>query len=44
MPSMDHEAPLEFFRNQPQLAPALLHAVFGIKVPDHDQVSLGSET
>jgi hypothetical protein len=44
MPTIDHEAPLELFRNRPQLAPELLQAVFGIKVPDHDQVSLGSET
>ncbi|MGI8329285.1 hypothetical protein ACRYCC_04925 [Actinomadura scrupuli] len=44
MPSTDHELPLELFRNRPELAPELLETLFGLKVPAHTQVRLGSET
>jgi hypothetical protein len=44
VPSSDHEMPLELFRNQPVLAPTLLEAVFGLKMPDYTHVCLGSET
>ncbi|HLV71710.1 MAG TPA: hypothetical protein VKY91_02915 [Vulgatibacteraceae bacterium] len=35
--------PLDLFRNQPALAPELLQAVSGIKPPEYEQISLGSE-
>ncbi|TDC63656.1 hypothetical protein E1200_21805 [Actinomadura sp. GC306] len=44
MPSTYHEVPLDLFRNQPALAPELLQAVSGIKPPEYEQISLGSET
>lgn len=44
VPTIDHELPLELIRNRPQLAPELLRTVFGIRVPDHDRVTLGSES
>jgi hypothetical protein len=44
MPSTDHEMPLELFRNQPALAPELLQAVFGLKIPTYEHATLGSET
>ncbi|TDC89142.1 hypothetical protein [Actinomadura sp. 7K507] len=44
MPSTEHEVPLELIRNRPALAPELLQAVSGIKPPEYEQISLGSET
>lgn len=44
VPSTKHEVPLDLFRNQPALAPELLQAVSGIKPPEYEQISLGSET
>ena len=44
MPSVDHEVPLELIRNRPALAPELLQAASGIKPPEYEQISLGSET
>ncbi|MBC6456728.1 hypothetical protein [Actinomadura sp. HBU206391] len=35
--------PLELFRNRPELAAELLQTVFGFKLPDFAQISLGSE-
>ncbi|WP_412516550.1 hypothetical protein K8Z49_38765 [Actinomadura madurae] len=44
MPSVDHEVPLELIRNEPALAPELLQLVSGIKPPEYEQISHGSET
>ncbi|RAY13294.1 hypothetical protein DPM19_19600 [Actinomadura craniellae] len=44
MPSLEHEMPLELFRNRPELAPELLRTVCGVAVPDSAKVSLSSET
>ncbi|WP_289008854.1 hypothetical protein [uncultured Thermomonospora sp.] len=44
MPSLEHEMPLELFRNRPTLAPELLRMVYGVKVPERAKVTLGSET
>ncbi|TDB96062.1 hypothetical protein [Actinomadura sp. 7K534] len=44
MPSAEHEVPLDLFRNQPALAPELLQAASGIKPPEYDRISLGSES
>lgn len=43
MLSAKHEVPLDLIRNQPALAPELLQAVSGIKPPEYEQISLGSE-
>src|SRR5690625_3430930 len=40
MPTSEHEMPIEFLRNRPQLAATRLERVFGISAPEHDQASL----
>ncbi len=34
MPSFEHEALLQLFRNEPSLAPHLLRSAFGVVLPD----------
>ncbi|GAA4888086.1 hypothetical protein [Streptomonospora salina] len=41
MPSTQHEMPLEFLRNRPELAARLLET-FGFDVPDHDRAELSA--
>ncbi|GAA2291364.1 hypothetical protein GCM10010402_57260 [Actinomadura luteofluorescens] len=43
MPSANHELPIALFRDQPALAPEILQAVSGIKPPEYEHISLGSE-
>ncbi|GAA4936703.1 hypothetical protein GCM10023224_16980 [Streptomonospora halophila] len=42
MPTTEHEMPLEFLRNRPELAALLLERSFGICVPDYDETHLAS--
>ncbi|KIH96725.1 hypothetical protein LP52_23450, partial [Streptomonospora alba] len=42
MPSTEHEMPLEFLRNRPELAALLLERSFGVCVPDYDETRLAS--
>ncbi|MDA0567049.1 hypothetical protein LG943_22415 [Streptomonospora sp. S1-112] len=43
MPTNEHEAPIEFVRNRPELAVRLLQDVLGVSVPEHDATELASE-
>ncbi|MDA2806366.1 hypothetical protein, partial [Nocardiopsis suaedae] len=36
MPSAEHELPLEFVRNNPEMTAVLLKEAFGFKIPDYD--------
>lgn len=40
MPTSEHEMPIEFLHNRPELATTLLERVFGIQTPDHDKTEL----
>lgn len=42
MPSHDHEALLELFRNRPALAPELLHEALHVELPDYTDVRIDS--
>ncbi|MEV5574073.1 hypothetical protein AB0L06_28890 [Spirillospora sp. NPDC052269] len=43
-PSKDHEIPLEYFRNRPELARKVATDVFGLDVPDDLSWQMGPET
>ncbi|MUL40619.1 hypothetical protein FZ103_05395 [Streptomonospora sp. PA3] len=42
MPSMEHEMPIEFLHNRPELAAALLERSFGVAVPDYDEARMAA--
>ncbi|MBX9389332.1 hypothetical protein ACFPZ0_13070 [Streptomonospora nanhaiensis] len=43
MPTNEHEAPIEFVRNRPDLAVRLLQDALGVSIPEHDAAELASE-
>lgn len=42
MPSQQHEAILELFRNRPALAPELLRDALGVALPDYSGIRIES--
>jgi hypothetical protein len=41
MPSQNHEALLQLFRNRPELAPKLMREAFGVELPAYAEVKVG---
>src|SRR3712207_2306705 len=42
MPSMDHEFPLDLFKNRPSLAAEILDEVLGVPIPDYTEARITS--